>query len=84
MFFVLDAWGEHGNVGSWGNHDIARKECIVEIMSEDYATLDGALNVTSTGIMDVVRVGEPQYAEVTRKREECTGWCKKKLEVMGV
>jgi len=84
MFFILDAWGQDWNVGSWGGYDLSRKECEVEIMSEDYATLQAELDGTTTGTMSVDTVGAVQAADTTRKRENCTERCKSKLDDMGV
>jgi len=84
MFFILDAWGQDWNVGSWGGYDLSKKECEVEIMSDDYATLQAELDGTTTGTMSVDTVGAVQAADTTRKRENCTERCKSKLDDMGV
>lgn len=82
MFFILDAWGREWNVGNWGGDDKSRKECEVVIMSEDYVTLQGALS--GTGTIDVDTVGHAQGVDCIKKREDCTQWCRDKLEVMRV
>ncbi|KAK0487354.1 hypothetical protein IW261DRAFT_1558436 [Armillaria novae-zelandiae] len=51
MFFVLDAWNTEWNAGSWGGYDATRKECEVEIMSEDYLTTDIVLDSSTAGTM---------------------------------
>lgn len=79
MSFILDAWDKQWNVGSWGGYDICKKECSVEIMSEDYATLRSELDGSRTGTMEVQRVSGVQIAGTTRKRENCTEKCKNKL-----
>lgn len=47
MFFILDAWGQEWNVGPHGGYGIERKECEVEIMSEDFLTTDRVLDSTT-------------------------------------
>jgi len=84
IFFIIDAWGQDWNVGSWGGSDLSRKECEVEIMSDDYATLQAELDGTTTGTINVDTVGAVQDAGIARKRENCTKRCKSKLEVMGI
>ncbi|KAK0459081.1 uncharacterized protein EV420DRAFT_302061 [Desarmillaria tabescens] len=86
MFFVLDAWNEEWNAGSPGGYDITRKECQVEIMSEDYLTTDVALVDSATGTMDVKRVSRAdlESRRKTRKRENLTERAKKELSKMGV
>ncbi|KAK0212449.1 hypothetical protein DFS33DRAFT_29017 [Desarmillaria ectypa] len=85
MYFILDAWGEDWNVGSQGGYNITRKECEVEIMSEDYLTTDVSL-VDYTGTMDVKRVARAELEDrrKTRKREELTNRARKELSKMGV
>ena len=84
MFFILDAWAKEWNVGSWGGYDASRKECIVEIFSEDYATLTSELDGSRIGTMDVETVTNVQGADTSRMREECTERCKETLARMGV
>ena len=84
IFFILHAWGKDWNVGSWGGYDLSRKECEVEIMSDDYATLQAELDGTTTGTMNVDTVGAVQDAGITRMRENGTKRCKNKLNDMGV
>ncbi len=82
MSFVLDSWGRDWNVGSWGSNTLTKKECEVEIMSEDYVTLQAGLS--GTGTINVETVGHVQVADGTRKRETCTQRCKNKLDQMRV
>lgn len=84
MSFILDAWGQEWNVGSWGGYDLSRKDCTVEVSSEDYATLETELDGTTTGTMDVATVGAIVIAGITRKRDTCTERCKSRLEDMHV
>ncbi|KAH9957589.1 hypothetical protein BC827DRAFT_1261524 [Russula dissimulans] len=53
MFFILDAWNRDWNVSIFEGCNLARKECEVEIMSEDYATLTYELDGTQAGTMNV-------------------------------
>ncbi|KAK0212457.1 hypothetical protein DFS33DRAFT_29704 [Desarmillaria ectypa] len=86
MFFVLDAWNEEWNAGSPGGYNITRKECEVEIMSEDYLTTDVALVDSATGTMDVKTVSraDSEGLRKTRKRENLTERAKGELSKMGV
>ncbi|KAK0195808.1 hypothetical protein F5146DRAFT_1118442 [Armillaria mellea] len=85
MFFILDAWGQEWNVGSQGSYDIKRKECEVEIMSEDYLTTEGVLD-SATGTMEVETVSKVDIVEArhTPKREDLTQWSKDALSKMGI
>ncbi|PBK82802.1 hypothetical protein ARMGADRAFT_1038300 [Armillaria gallica] len=85
MFFILDAWGQEWNVGSQGGYDIKRKECEVEIMSEDYLTTDTVLD-SATGTIEVETVSKADNVEArhTRKREDLTQWSKDALSKMGI
>ncbi|KAG7449736.1 uncharacterized protein BT62DRAFT_886055, partial [Guyanagaster necrorhizus] len=82
MFFILDAWNAEWNAGSWGGYDITRKDCAVEIMSEDYLTTVIPLNGTTTGTMVVNTVSraEQESARVTRTRESLTERAKEALD----
>ncbi|KAK0459075.1 uncharacterized protein EV420DRAFT_301871 [Desarmillaria tabescens] len=86
MFFILDAWGEEWNAGSWGGYTITRKPCEVEIMSEDYLTVDTALDASTTGTMTMPTVGRAdlESRRATRKRENLTEWAKGDLSRMGL
>ncbi|KAF8240345.1 hypothetical protein L208DRAFT_1384880 [Tricholoma matsutake] len=84
MAFVLYAWSEFWNVGSWGGYVLTTKESTVEIMSEDYATMSSDLNASGSGTMSVTRASGASLAGITRKRENCTEKCKKKLVEMGL
>ncbi|KAK0454575.1 hypothetical protein EV421DRAFT_426528 [Armillaria borealis] len=85
MFFILDAWGQEWNVGSQGGYDNKRKECEVEIMSEDYLTTDTVLD-SATGTIEVETVSKADSVEArhTRKREDLTQWSKDALSKMGI
>ncbi|KAK0486208.1 hypothetical protein IW261DRAFT_1416014 [Armillaria novae-zelandiae] len=85
MFFILDAWGQEWNVGSQGTYDVKRKECEVEIMSEDYLTTDGVLDSTM-GTIEVETVSKADNVETrhTRKREDLTQWSKDTLSKIGI
>ncbi|EED79647.1 predicted protein [Postia placenta Mad-698-R] len=82
MFFILDAWGQEWNAGSWGGYDITRKECVVDIMSEEYITKDNVLDGSTTGTFNVATVGRvaKESDRSTRKRENLTGDAKKALD----
>ncbi|KAK0229317.1 hypothetical protein EDD85DRAFT_142475 [Armillaria nabsnona] len=86
MFFILDAWDEEWNVGSPGGYELTTKECEVEIMSEDYLTMDVALEDVATGTMDMKRVprADSEGLRRTRKRENLTARAKRELSKMGV
>ncbi len=83
MFFVLDtAFGRFWNICGPDSTSVLRKECEVEIMSEDYATLRAELDGTRTGTINVDTVDHAQSALLTIKREECSDRCKEKLDGM--
>jgi hypothetical protein len=83
MFFILDtAWGRFWNICGLESSDLLRKECEVEIMSEDYATLRAELDGTETGTINVDTVTGVQGVSMTKKREECSDRCKEKLNGM--
>ncbi|PBK82795.1 hypothetical protein ARMGADRAFT_1019407 [Armillaria gallica] len=86
MFFVLNVWGSDWNVGSPGGYDIPRKECEVEIMSEDYLITDTALVDSATGTIEVkcVLTADSGAARPIRKREDLTPWSKDALLKMGI
>ncbi|KAF8231419.1 hypothetical protein L208DRAFT_63734 [Tricholoma matsutake] len=84
MSFVLDAWSEFWNVGSWGGYAHTTKECSVEIMSEDYATMSSDLDAITKGTIRVTSVYPAPLGNINRMRENCTEACKKKLVEMGV
>ncbi len=69
-----------------GGYDITRKECQVEIMSEDYLTTDTPLVDSATGTMVVKSVSRAdiESRRKTRKRENLTERAKKELSKMGV
>ncbi|KAK0494806.1 hypothetical protein EDD18DRAFT_1463867 [Armillaria luteobubalina] len=85
MFFILDAWGQEWNVGSQGGSDIERKECEVEIMSEDFLTTDRVLD-PATGTIEVKTVSKADTAEArrTRKHEDLTQWSKDALSKIAI
>ncbi|KAK0421473.1 hypothetical protein EV421DRAFT_1748402 [Armillaria borealis] len=86
MFFILDVWDEKWNIGSLGGYEPTTKECEVEIMSEDYLTMDVALKDFATGMMDVKRVlrADSEGLRRTRKRENLIARTKRELSKMGV
>ncbi|KAH9981786.1 hypothetical protein BJV74DRAFT_65440 [Russula compacta] len=84
MSFVLDAWGQDWNVGSWGGNGLLMKTCEVEIMGEDYLTVTAELDGTRTGTIDVQTVDRVSLADNTRRRENCPTRCKDKLDAMRV
>ncbi|KAI0635556.1 hypothetical protein C8Q77DRAFT_1071580 [Trametes polyzona] len=86
MFFILWAWNEEWNAGSPGGYDITRKECLVQIMSDDYLTVVEELSSDSVGSMNVQPVGRVnnEWDRKTRKRENLTGSAKDSLHKMGV
>jgi len=84
MFFILDAWDQEWNVGSWGGYEFTRKDIDVQIMSEDYATLTEELDGSTTGTISVTTVNCVPDAGSTRKRENITRLAKSKIASMGV
>jgi hypothetical protein len=80
MFFILYAWNQRWNVGSWGSYEVLRKECEVEIMTEDFVTQQAELR--GTGTIHVETVKEVEGVKDTRKRDDCTGACKDRLDWM--
>jgi len=84
MFFILDAWNRDWNVSVSEGSNLARKECEVEIVSEDFATLMDELDGTKVGTMNVKNVNPIQGVDITRRREECPEQCRKKLGEMRV
>ncbi|KAK0212455.1 hypothetical protein DFS33DRAFT_1269251 [Desarmillaria ectypa] len=83
---LLDAWNEEWNAGTPRGYNITKKECEVEIMSEDYLTTDVPLMDSATGTMDVTKVsrGDSENLRKTRKRENLTQKAKDELSKMGV
>ncbi len=86
MFFVLRVWAQEWNVGSPGGYELTRKECEVEIMSEDYLITDTALVDSATGTIEVkcVLTAESDDVGQIRKREDLTQWSKDALSKMGI
>ncbi|KAI0635555.1 hypothetical protein C8Q77DRAFT_1155348 [Trametes polyzona] len=86
MFFILDAWGEEWNAGSEGGYVITRKNCTVQINSEDYLTSETELSDEATGTMKVKTVSRANLegGRKTRKRENLTQRAKDALHRMGV
>ncbi|KAI0635553.1 hypothetical protein C8Q77DRAFT_576665 [Trametes polyzona] len=86
MFFVLDAWREEWNAGSEGGYAITRKNCTVQIYSEDYLTSETELSDSATGTMNVKTVSRFYHEgdRKTRKRENLTTRAKDVLDSMGV
>jgi len=83
IFFILDAWNQEWNVGSWGGYEFTWKEADVQIMSEDYATLSADLDGSTTGSISVTTVDRVPRAGITRKRENITQRAKDKIASMG-
>ncbi|SJK97919.1 uncharacterized protein ARMOST_01175 [Armillaria ostoyae] len=86
MFFILDAGGQEWNVGTQEGYDIKRKECEVEIMSEDYLVTDTALSDSATGTIEVKSVSKAdrETARQTRNRKDHTQWSRDALRKMGI
>jgi hypothetical protein len=86
MFFTLNVDAKHHNVGNLDNSDWLKKECEVEIMSDDYATLeselDRYLDGTKTGTLNVDTVVRVHAADATKSIQECTIRCQEKLREM--
>lgn len=84
MFFINDAWNEEWNAGSPGGYVITRKECTVEIMSNDYLTTDTTLQGTGFVTVRTVSRADHESARTTRKRENLTKRAKNELSKMGL
>lgn len=84
MFFILDAWNEEWNAGSPGGYVIARKECTVQIMGDEYLTTDSELRGTGSMTVQTVSRANRESARATRKRENLTQRAKNELNKMGV
>lgn len=86
IHFVLDAWNEEWNAGSSGGCNIIRKECTVQIMSEDYLTTDSELDSAVVGSLTVATVPRENREESrrTRMRRNLTKRAKDALSKMGV
>ena len=82
MFFVHQSSRGQFDVALQGGEGPFKKECEVEIMSEDYATLRAELS--GTGTIDVDTVGHAQGANQTIVKGNCTRTCMNKLDEMGV
>jgi hypothetical protein len=82
IFFILNAWARDWNVGHWRSLETARKESEVEIMSEDYMTLQGPNQLGGTGIVNVNTVDGVHGTDATKTRGDCTNRCKDKLRAM--
>lgn len=85
MFFINYGWHEEWNAGSPGGYNITRKECTVQIMSEEYFTESQELS-SGVGLMTVATVprADNEDARLTRKRENLTKKAKDALSRMGV
>jgi hypothetical protein len=84
IFFILKAWNREWNIGRWDSHEIARKECEVEIMSEDYMTMQALGQLGGTATINVDTVNGVKGTDATRKYNDCTNQCKDKLRDMRV
>jgi len=83
MFFILDAWMQEWNMGSWGGSTPTKLACEVAIESEEFATLDAELDASTTGTVAVDSISGTPGAGMTRKRENCTQRSKAEVEAMG-
>jgi len=82
IFFILNAWGKDWNVGGWKSQETARKECEVEIMSEDYVILQSPSQLGGMAIVNVNTVDGFRGTNATKTWDDCTGRCKDKLRAM--
>jgi len=82
IFFFHQSWRGQYNVAIRGGELPFKKACEVEIMGEEFATLQAELS--GTGTIDVDTVGPAQGANQTCTKDECTQTCKSKLDEMGV
>jgi hypothetical protein len=82
--FILNAWGKDWKVGRWKSQETATKECEVEIMSEDYVTMQAPSQLGGTGIVNVNIVDGVQGTNATKTWDDCTNRCKDKLRAMRV
>jgi hypothetical protein len=85
MYFILDAWAKEWNVGAPKSKNIARKECIAEIMVQEFVTLPRELDGKRTGTVQVSSVVRAHSENVrqTKQHGESTNWCRKRLAQMG-
>jgi len=74
----LQAW----KVSMFSYTAYAWKECVVEIMSEDYATLTDELDGTQAGTINVKTVDPLQGPSASKGRAECPEQCNTKLAEM--
>ena len=85
MFFILDAWGKEWNVGSPGSYKIERKECVVEIWSNEYLTTSEPLNPTTCWVeVNKTNSCDDVVDRETKKREDLTDLCRDALSKIGV
>ena len=84
IFFILNAWHRDWNVGLWESQETARKECGVEIMSEDYVVLQSPNELGGTGIVNVNTVDGVQGTDATKTWGDCTNRCKERLRAMRI
>lgn len=80
--FVYQSWNGQFNVAQRAGEGAFKKECEVEIMSEDYATLQAELS--GTGMIDVDIVGHARVADQTLTKDRCAYACRTKLDELGV
>ncbi|KAH9959846.1 hypothetical protein BC827DRAFT_1384581 [Russula dissimulans] len=85
MTFILNYKNAEWNVGhsNSARGEFARKECEVEIMSEDYATLTGELDGRNAGTMEVKSIDPVKGADRLFPMEMCPELCRTKLSQMG-
>jgi hypothetical protein len=86
IFFIFNAWGRDWNVGRWKGQpeEKAMKECKVEIMSEDYMTMQALNQLGGTRIINVKTVDGVQGVPASKTWDDCTNRCKDKLRAMYV
>jgi len=87
MFFTLGVDGGRYDVAYQGDSGLwfkSTKECEVEIMSDDYATLPAELDGTTTGTLNVGTVVRVLDTDMTKSRQGCTALCQEKLRDMRV
>jgi hypothetical protein len=66
------------------SQETARKECEVEIMSQDCVVLQSLSQLGGVGVVDVNTVDGVRGADATKTWDDCTGRCKDKLRAMYV
>ncbi|KAF8629003.1 hypothetical protein AX17_005859 [Amanita inopinata Kibby_2008] len=86
MFFVLKTASGEWNVGSSGGQDIARKECAVAIMSEEFFITDDSypvMEATGTVVASTVPSAHKEGDRETRRYEDLSDKAKEVLGELG-